>query len=256
VVMTVLLTGWSGQAVASPAGAAAGGAIGAVSPARHSGEEIGYRLSREDRGGILLSVASGDLVTRKTVQADGRSDVVITRNNDAVSIVATRLTIVVTRGTQSLTVNVNGGHDKQLARVRALLLGSAATRALRTLATLLEESGTDAPERMGLRLTGALIGQLDGDEGAVRRLSRELQARYGPRTRRTRNARVDGWAIFQAGVTKACADLETCLESCCSVHSMRQVSSFVWLYHVERLWFAYLACSSARLHDARPSGAR
>jgi hypothetical protein len=207
VVMTVLLTGWSGQALAFPGGAVSGGAIAAVSSARHSGDEI-YRLSREDPGAILLSASSGDLAIRKTVQADGRSDVTITRNNDVVSIVATRLTIVVTRGTRSLAVNINGGHDNQLSRVRALLLGSATTRGLRTLATVLEESGADAPERMGLRLTGALIAQLDGDEGAVRRLSRELQARYGGRTRRSRNARLDAWANFQAGVTKACGDLK------------------------------------------------
>jgi hypothetical protein len=145
------------------------------------------------------------------------------------------------RGDRSVTVNVNGGHDAQLGRVRALLLGSAAARAARTLATVLEESGTDALPRMGLRLTGALLAQMDGDEGAVRRLSRELHTRYARSVRRLPPARTVGLEAYQAGVTKAATDLETCLESFSFFNPMRQVCSFVWVRQVERLWCAHAA---------------
>ena len=237
--MTVLLTGWSGPAVATARGWSAGGGIEGE-PTHPPGPEISYTLTR-DRAGIRLAAAGATFSVRKTVLPDGSTDVAIECEGDVVSIAATHVAVVVTRGDRSVTVNVNGGHDAQLGRVRALLLGSAAARAARTLATVLEESGTDALPRMGLRLTGALLAQMDGDEGAVRRLSRELQTRYARSVRRLLPARTGGLEAYQAGVTKAATDLETCLESFSFFNPMRQVCSFVWVRQVERLWCAHVA---------------
>jgi hypothetical protein len=237
--MTVLLTGWSGPAVATARGWSAAGDIEGELPHPPS-PEISYTLTC-DRAGVRLAAAGATFSMRKTVVPDGSTDVTIECEGDVVSIASTHVAVVVTRGDRSVTVNINGGHDAQLGRVRALLLGSAAARAGRTLATVLEESGTDAPPRMGIRLTGALLAQVDGDEGAVRRLSRELQARYGRSVRRLLPARTGGLEAYQAGVTKAATDLETCLESFSFFNPKRQVCSFVWVRRVERLWCAHVA---------------
>src|SRR5215203_3653528 len=207
--MTVLLTGWSGPALATTPGWSTIAAMDAE-PTHHP--EITYTLTR-DRGAVRLAAAGAAFTLQKKVRPDGSTDVSIACGGDVVSIAATHVAVVVTRGERSVTVNVNGGHAAQLGRVRALLLGSAAVRAARTLATVLEESGTDAPARMGIRLTGALLAQMDADEGAVRRLSRELQTRYARSVRRLLPARTGGLEAYQAGVTKAATDLETCLES-------------------------------------------
>jgi hypothetical protein len=127
--------------------------------------------------------------------------------------------------------------------MKGLLASSTAVRAFRTLANALEETGSDAPERMGVRLTGALVGQLDGDLGAVRRLSRELRAKYAGPERRVA-LRADCWAIYQAAVVKAASDYEQCLNPFSYWNPMRQACSFVWVVQVEGLWFAYLSCSS------------
>ena len=50
-----------------------------------------------------------------------------------------------------------------------------------------------------------------------------------------------GLEAYQAGVTKAATDLETCLESFFFFNPMRQVCSFVWVRQVERLWCAHVA---------------
>ena len=237
--MTVLLTGWSGPALATTRGWSTVGGID-VEPTHPATPEIGYTLTR-DRAGVRLAAAGATFRLEKTVLPDGSTDVTIECGGDVVSIAATHVAVVVTRGERSVTVNVNGGHDAQLGRVRALLLGSSAARAARTLATVLEESGTDAPARMGIRLTGALLAQMDGDEGAVRRLSRELQARYGRNPRRPLPARTGSLEAYHAGVIKAAGDLETCLEPFFFFNPMRQVCSFVWVRQVECLWCALVA---------------
>ena len=240
-VMTVLLTGWSGTALAasrewSPVGGAD------VPPTHHPGPEVTYTLTRDrDCGGVRLGAAGAAFDVEKTVRPDGSTDVTIRCGRDVVAIAATHVAVVVTRGERSVTVAVNGGHEAQLARVRALLLGSAAARAARMLATVLEESGIDAPSRMGIRLTGALLAQIDGDDGAVRRLSRELHARYARSLRRPGAPRADGLEMYRTGVIKAATDLETCLESFFFFNPMRQVCSFVWVRQVERLWCAHVS---------------
>ena len=238
-VMTVLLTGWSGPALATTRGWSTVAAID-TPPAHHRSPEISFTLTR-DRGSVRLA-AAGAFSMQKTVMPDGSTDATVECSGDVVSIAATHVAVVVTRGNRSVTVNVNGGHDAQLDRVRSLLLGSPAARAVRTLATVLEESAVDAPERTGMRLTGALLAQIDGDEGAVRRMSRELQARYARSVRRPIGARpgtpVDA---YQAGVIKAAADLETCLESFFFYNPMRHVCSLVSARQVERLWYALIA---------------
>src|SRR3954464_4579394 len=205
--MRVLLTGWSGPTPALPHGGNCD--PGAVKPAvRHPSAEVDYAI-RRDGSRILLTATSPDLVVRKTVLANGDAEVRVGRSRDVAQIVATHAALTVSHGRGAVTVNVNGGHDEQLARVRALLLRSNAIRALRTLATVLEESGTEAPDKIGIRLTGTLVAQLDGDGGAVRRVSRGLQARHGTSSRRARrHAPVTCWDLYRAGLMKAASNLE------------------------------------------------
>jgi hypothetical protein len=159
VTLALLLTGWSGTVLAPSRGWNTRGGIESE-PAQHPTPEISYTLTR-DGDGVRLA-AAGTLDVQKKVLPDGSTDVTIACGGDVVSMAATHVAVVVTRGDRPVTVAVNGGHDAQLGRVRELLLGSAAARAARTLATVLEEAGTDAPARMGIRLTGALLAQMDG----------------------------------------------------------------------------------------------
>jgi hypothetical protein len=243
--MTVLLTGWSGPASALPR-LADWSARAGPAPACHPSTEITYSLTYEDTR-VRLAASSSGFVIQKLVRPDGGTEVTLERDRDLVSIISTHAAVVVARGRRSVTINVNGDHDEQLARVRALLLGSSATRAARTLATVLEESGTDAPEKIGIRLSGALVAHIDGDEGAVRRLSRELQARYAAVTQRAKFRPPDYSDVYHAGVMKAATDLETCLESFSFFNPMRQVCSFVWVHQVERCWRAYVSRGSGPL---------
>src|SRR5215212_6911523 len=246
-VMRVLLTGWSGPPMAVPHRGNWDPGAG-VPVVRHPSAEIDYTL-RRDGGRVLLTAASPDVVVRKTVLANGDTDVRVERGRDAAQFVATQAAVTVSHRKRSVRVNVNGGHEEQLARVRRLLLRSDAVRALRTLATVLDESGTETPDKMGVRLTGTLVAQLDGDGGAVRRLSRELQGRHGSSSRRaSRHAPATCWDLYRAGLMKAASNLEASLEPFYFVNPMRQVCSFIWLNQVERHWCTLLSSASMPLH--------
>ena len=73
-VMTVLLTGWSGTALAasrewSPVGGAD------VPPTHHPGPEVTYTLTRDrDCGGVRLGAAGAAIDVEKTVRPDGCTD--------------------------------------------------------------------------------------------------------------------------------------------------------------------------------------
>jgi hypothetical protein len=183
--MTAFLTGWSGPVRAVPVIGFGDGPRDPAPPSR--ADVISCSVRRAQDGCIALTASVADMMVQKTVSSDGRAAVTIKRDDDLVSIVSARTTIAVSRGHDSVLVNVVGGHDEQLWRVRHLLLGSTGIRGLRTLATVLDESGSQSPEKLALRFTGALVAQLDGEEGAARRLSRDLLASYGGPQRRDVN---------------------------------------------------------------------
>jgi hypothetical protein len=224
-VVTGLMTGWAGRALGD------------------SYYGTWENQSSTPSGGQFASQPS--FILRR--EPDGASEARLEYGGDAVTVLSSKSTIVASRGRQSVTVNVHGGHERQMRRLRALFLGSEAIRGIRTLATVLDESDSDAPEKMAVRLTGVLIAQLDGDEGAVRRLSRSLVARYQI-ARRSRRGMTDDWDTYRLGVLKAGDDLEQSLEPFGFTNPMRQVCSFVWVRIVEGLWVEYVGSSVVRLH--------
>ena len=138
--------------------------------------------------------------------------------------------------------------DAALGRVRGLFASSAAVRGFRALdAAVEEEDELTSPERLAVRLTGALVAQLDGDEGAVGRLARQLRAKVTGPTRKVRTATPDCWAMTSAAPIRAANDLERCDRYFSIWDPRRQACSFVWTLQVEGAWFGYLSCSSVPL---------
>jgi hypothetical protein len=245
-VVTGLMTGWAGRALGDSYHGTGENQSSTPSGGQFASQPS-FILRREPDHRIGLTATAGDVMLTKAVSPDGASEARLEYGGDAVTILSSKSTIVASRGRQSVTVNVHGGHERQMRRLRALFLGSEAIRGIRTLATVLDESDSDAPEKMAVRLTGVLIAQLDGDEGAVRRLSRSLVARYQI-ARRSRRGMTDDWDTYRLGVLKAGDDLEQSLEPFGFTNPMRQVSSFVWVRIVEGLWVEYVGSSVVRLH--------
>jgi hypothetical protein len=237
-VVLLAMLGWA------PADAAPAARAGRA----QAGGDVTYSLRPDTDGSFVLAASSSEVTMRKAVYEDGHSVTVIERGNDRVTISATGAGLLVSRNGRSATIGTDARGDEPWVRVRALLAGSPAVRAFRTLSNALENVEADDPEQIGVRVSGALVAQLDGDEAAVGRLSRALRARHGGPLRQVRATATDCWAIYQAGVMKAAADLEACLNPISMWNPMRNVCAFVWTLQVEGLWFAYLSCCSVPLH--------
>ena len=140
--------------------------------------------ARRRRRIIVVTAVSAEIVFSKTVFPDGRVEAAFERGQDRVSVVTTTSGVTVSRGGTVITLENAAVTDAALGRVRGLFASSAAVRGFRALdAAVEEEDELTSPERLAVRLTGALVAQLDGDEGAVGRLARQLRAKVTGPTR-------------------------------------------------------------------------
>src|SRR5262249_31070778 len=96
---------------------------------------------------------------------------------------------------------------------------------------------------LSLRVTGAIVSQVDGDDGAVRRLGRELRSKFGSNMKRVR-LRESCWDSYQALVVRAAGQMEQCMGQFGVANPMRQLCAFVWTLQVESAWFSFLGCSA------------
>jgi hypothetical protein len=202
-------------------------------------------VSSTDDDGVLLSATAGDLVFRKVVYADGRDHAQIEQGRDRIAFAGSAGRQVVTYGSRSLTLSADQD-DQQPARVRALIVSSPALRQFRRLIAQLEATGDVSPEILGLRVTGAVVSEVDGDEGAVRRLSRELRTRFSASMKEVR-LRASCYDSYQALVVQAAAQMEQCMGQFSVWNPMRQVCAGVWTLQVESAWFSFLSCSAIPL---------
>jgi hypothetical protein len=202
-------------------------------------------VSTAQDDGLVVSATAGELSFRKTVYPDGRFQAQIEQGRDRVALAGSEGRLTVTYGSRSLTLSADQD-AQQSGRVRELLVSSPALRLFRRLTAELEASGDTSPEILGLRLTGALVGEIDGDDGAVRRLSRELMTKFGGHTRKVR-VRASCYDSYQALVLQASYQLEQCLGQFGLFNPMRQLCPFVWTLQVESAWFSFLGCSAVPL---------
>lgn len=213
---------------------------------------LSTEISAEGDGGVLLRAWAGDLTFRKVVYADGRFRVELSEGDDTFSLAGEPGTVHLARGKQRLTYRPDRDDERQIQSVRVLLASSRAVGKLRQLTTALEERGLASAEALGLRITGALLGELDGDSGAARRLNRAMLARLAPRVRMAQTTPPPGAAPncydrYSAIVVEAAKQLEACLGSFNVWNPYRQVCAFVWTLQIESAWFAFLACSAVPL---------
>lgn len=238
-----------GGGAAAAGGPAPGSASAQFTPIRQVAgrPELGLTVSvsSTNDGGLLLSATAGELSFRKVVYADGRYQAQIEQGRDRIAFAGSEGRVTVTYGSRSLTLSADQD-DRQPGRVRALIVSSPALRQFRRLVAQLEATGDVSPEVLGLRVTGAVVSEVDGDEGAVRRLSRELRAKFTANMRKVR-LRTSCYDSYQALVVQAANQMEECMGQFGVWNPMRQVCAAVWTLQVESAWFSFLSCSAIPL---------
>jgi hypothetical protein len=250
-IMMTILMGIGGRLEAATPPFAGGVCLAgarAAAPVAQSTRDVIYQLREQTDGSLVVTAASSELTFRKIVFEDGRTEATFERGRDRVTVVSTAAGVTVSRGGTTLSLPRDNVTEEAIARVRTLWAASPALRAFRALAAALEQDEDDvSPEGLAVRLTGALVAQLDGDDGAVARMARQLRAKAAGPARKAGVATADCWAIYVSNTIRAANDLERCYSYYSIWDPRRQACSFVWTLQVEGAWFGYLSCSSVPL---------
>ena len=199
-------------------------------------------------GGVVLEASLPDLTFRKVVYPDGRFIVHLTQGNDQLSLAGDFDGIQVTRKGASLKVRPAQDNDKHGQRVREWVAASKAARKFRQLTAALESDEAFDAVAVGLRVTGAVLAELEGDTAAAQRFSRQLVGRIAPRVRKANSTYPPScWDQYKYLVLGAANELQECYSSFYTWNPMRQLCSFVWSIQVEAAWFGLLGCSAVPL---------
>jgi hypothetical protein len=200
-------------------------------------------LFKEANGSLTLTITSPQVAITKAVFHDGRTTSVVDRAGDRLWIEASRASVRFERGSRAVTVDVGAVDDARLTRVRALLGPSPAARALRRLSAALEAAQADTPDRLALRLTGGVMLQLDGDEGALDRLSRECAPGGAPPVGPL--PPIHTWAGYLGALAKSAWDLQAAIRPLTCWDDGRVARAVEWAADAEACWYAYLSEASA-----------
>ncbi len=201
------------------------------------GVDVRLRLSRTVDGHALLTATAADLAIRKEVHTDGCFHCQVDQGRDRLALAGSPGRLTVTYGTKSVGLSVDRLDPVALLRARELLLASPVGTAFRRLSLDLERHGPLHPPVCALRLTAAVLGQIDGDEGAVHRLSLALaeSAAAGPDPSSPPAAR----CRFDQRVRRACADLDLSLDGVPGGCAHWFASCLAWVMCVEAAWCAF-----------------
>ena len=134
------------------------------------------RVSRTVDGHALLAATWGSLAFRKDIRADGSFHALMEQGRDRLALCGSSVGLHLTYGTRSLTISPADECVTARRRARELLLTAPVAQVFRRLGGDLEETGALHPEACGVRVTAALLAEIDGDESAVRRLGRAVMA--------------------------------------------------------------------------------
>ncbi len=243
--VVTLMAGLSGR-IQAPLGVWTPDTRARVMPISQASEGDPLRLStslfKELNGSLTISVTSPQIAIAKAVFQDGRTSTFVDHAGDRLRIEASRTRVHFERGSRSVAVDVGAVSDPRLSRVRALLGPSAAARALRRLAAALEADQSDTPDRLAVRLTAAVVLQLDGDEGALDRLSPECAPGGPPPIGPV--PPIHTWTGYLTTLARLAWDYRTSVRPLSCWDPARIGRALEWAADAEACWYAYLSEAS------------
>jgi len=201
------------------------------------------RVSRTVDGHALLAATWGSLAFRKDIRADGSFHALMEQGRDRLALCGSRVGLHLTYGTRSLTISPADECITARRRARELLLAAPVAQVFRRLGGDLEETGALNPEACGVRVTAALLAEIDGDESAVRRLGRAVMAHERALTAARLGPGGEAGAVVRASV-----DLEQRVMRSSTWSTARAAAALDWALQVESATFE-LAVLAPSAHE-------
>ena len=195
-------------------------------------------VSESVDGSLLLSASAADLGFRQVVHLGGSFHAQVDHGRDRLALAGFEGRLSLTYGSRSVVL-ADDGREADWRGVRELMLATPAGRLFRRLTAELEAAGDVDPIALGLRATGALIGELDGDDGAVRRLSRAVINRLAGEAALAGSPPGASLTGFPHTTLDASAELERRLMQA-GVWSVDRIGpQLAWALQIEAAWFAF-----------------
>lgn len=254
----LLVVAWTASAVAEtgPAKRASGPAgPQVVRPASARGLSQVYRDQQGDvtfsggvalDGGFVLDIESPAVRVRRTNYHDRVNiELTATRGRDQVQIAATASTVQVTRSRRTLSLDGQRPDEASADRIQALLSGSRAVRAFKTLIARLEAQ-EDGALVDSVLVSGALVALLDGDAGAPARVARRLREKHVARAMKVSGQVTPSWCFYTyaASLFEIYYDWEKCMNALgWWNYPLHLACGVEWAFRAEAAWFWFIACN-------------
>jgi hypothetical protein len=212
--------------------------------------DASFFFSSTRDGAVRMMMKSADLELEKTVYPDGRFQIVVQIGDDHTSVVGAPGTLEVerrNRGREHLDV-ARAGDDEWL-RTKVLLAGSKAIRRFRTLAYNLDARTLQTPAGAAVLMSDAILGLLDGDVGAIRRLGQQIRAARQAQTRPVALGQefLNCYRKYAEAVTAALDEWLQCSSQYWMYDPRQWLCELDWLLKAESAWFQFFGCSAIPL---------
>jgi hypothetical protein len=223
--------------------------------------QTGIRFSggRDTTGRAVVRVEGDGFGFEKTLTASGDAQIRIAAGTDVVSVSLTPQVITIARGKAAVSLYMGVVSQDSEGRLRRLLAGSRAVRAFRGLSAYLESRPAEEDDFFATStlVDGALLSALDGDPGAIRRISRRLVARQlaGLRAARLRGAtdrfedcvgRYEATVYWAWGQFMACVDAASDDPFYIRAFTMNFCDA-EWIARAETAAYQFVACGAFEL---------
>ena len=221
-----------------PASAASRGARN-VSP-----EGAVYTFGTGPAGEAVLSIDSGELHVEKAVSADGSSVLTLRAGADELRLELSQDRADVSSPEGKASVGPDASDENGPRSVRMALARSRAVQLFRVLATQVGAAARKKPFDEAVTLSGAVIGQLAGDPGALRGFAQRYRStKAGLRPAGLRRIS-DCWGQYEQFLLWAYDQYAICLTQ--GLWRINYVSycDFQYTMRAESAWFQFLACSA------------
>ena len=203
-----------------------------------------YTFATGPSGEAVLTVDAGELHVEKSVLPNGSTALLLRVGSEELRLEVTtdRVSLATANGTSSFVPG--GADDREAVAVRVALARSRAVEAFRQAAARVSARGGQSPFEEALALSGALVGQLSGDPGALRGFNgrhRPVKGAVRPVSARRIE---DCWGQYENFILWAWDQYLWCLSEGRLRFFGVSYCEAQYYMRAESAWFQFLACSA------------
>jgi hypothetical protein len=215
-------------------------------------EGVKYSYAKGAEGQIVVQAEAGDLRFEKSVFPDGRTVLVLKAPDGDVLVESSDAVVVVQSGSETYRLIPDGVDERTALAARVALTRSQGAQLLRNLRFAIEERGAVSAFDYSALLSAAVVSELLGETGAIRRHARKQRGTGPGRIRKAAAGQFsDCWSMYEQAILSAFNQYLRCIDER-SIASWKffnlSYCDIRYTMQAESAWFQFLSCSSIRIY--------